>query len=73
MYPLSGVEGEANNLIKFSKEGFSLVVQWLRSCLVIQGTWVQSLVRELRSHILQNNEVCTPQPESPRAATEGPT
>ena len=24
----------------------SLVVQWLRICLPMQGTWVQSLVRE---------------------------
>ena len=28
----------------------SLAVQWLR--LPMQGTWVQSLVRELRSHML---------------------
>jgi hypothetical protein len=26
-----------------------LVVQWLRICLIMQRTWVQSLVRELRS------------------------
>ena len=26
--------------------GVSLVVQWLRICLAIQGTWVQSLVQE---------------------------
>ena len=26
-----------------------LVVQWLRICLRMQGTWVQSLFRELRS------------------------
>ena len=30
----------------------SLVVQWLRIRLAMQGTWVQSLVRELRSHML---------------------
>ena len=29
-----------------------LVVQWLRTPLAMQGTWVQSLVRELRSHVL---------------------
>ena len=27
----------------------SLVVQWLRICLAMQGTQVQSLLRELRS------------------------
>ena len=26
--------------------GTSLVVHWLRICLAMQGTWVQSLVRE---------------------------
>ena len=35
--------------------GTSLVVQWLRIFLPLQGTWVQSLVRELRCHIPQNN------------------
>ena len=29
----------------------SLVVQWLRILLPMQGMWVQSLVRELRSHM----------------------
>ena len=32
--------------------GISLVAQWLRICLPMQGTWVQSLFRELRSHTL---------------------
>ena len=31
--------------------GTSLVVQWLRVCLAILETWVQSLVRELSSHM----------------------
>ena len=35
--------------------GISLVTQWLRICLAMQGTWVQSLVRELRSHMLRSN------------------
>ena len=35
--------------------GTSLVVQWLRICLPTQGTQVQSLVRELRSHVLWSN------------------
>ena len=30
----------------------SLVVQWLDSVLLIQGMWIQSLARELRSYIL---------------------
>ena len=34
----------------------SLVVQWLRTCLLIQQTWVPSLVRELRSHMAEGNQ-----------------
>ena len=30
-----------------------LAVLWLRSCLSMQGMWVRSLVRELRSHMSQ--------------------
>ena len=40
--------------VKQKKKGSqetSLVVQCLRICLAMQGTWVQSLVRELRSHM----------------------
>ena len=37
---------------KASTDRISLVVQWLRICLVIQGTWVQPLVRKLRFHML---------------------
>ena len=33
----------------------SLVVQWLRICFAMQGTWVRSLARELRSHVLRSN------------------
>ena len=33
----------------------SLVVQWLRVLLSVQGTQVQSLVGELRSHMLQGS------------------
>ena len=32
--------------------GTFLVVQWLRICLPMQGTWVESLVQELRYHML---------------------
>ena len=35
--------------------GTSLVVQWLRICLAMQGTQVWSLVGELRSHRLRSN------------------
>ena len=42
--------GETKNLysLKFKREseGTSLVAQWLRICLPMQGTRVQSLVRE---------------------------
>ena len=33
------------------------MVQWLRLCLPIQGVQVQSLARELRSHIPQGQRV----------------
>ena len=33
-------------MLKAEKLGISLVVQWLRICLPMQGTWVQSLVLE---------------------------
>ena len=33
--------------------GTSLVVQWLRILLAVQGTLVQSLVRDLRAYMLQ--------------------
>ena len=48
--------------------GTSLVVQWLRTCLSMQGTWVWSLVRELRSHMPWGNQACTPQLPSPHAS-----
>ena len=35
--------------------GTSLVVQWLRIHLPMQGTWVRSLIGELRSHMPQGN------------------
>ena len=35
----------------------SLVVQWFRIQLAMQRTWVQSLVRELRSQLLWSNHV----------------
>ena len=37
---------------KYRKKGTSLVVQWWRICLAMQGTRVPSLVGDLRSHTL---------------------
>ena len=34
--------------------------QWLRNHLLMQGMWVQSLVRELRSHLLWGNQTQVP-------------
>ena len=38
-----------------STSGTLLVVQCLGACLAVQGMWVQSLVRELRSHLPRGN------------------
>ena len=38
--------------------------QWLRNHLLMQGMWVRSLVRELRSHLLWGNQTQVPQLES---------
>ena len=38
--------GEVGKQAKDSRTGTSLVVQWLRICLPVQGTWVQALVWE---------------------------
>ena len=37
-------------------QGTSLAVQWLRICLAMQRTWVQSPVGEVRSYMLQGKE-----------------
>ena len=41
--------------VKMAEDETSLVVQWLRILPAMQGTWVQFLVRELRSHTPQSN------------------
>ena len=41
--------------LKTHNSGTSLVVQWLRIHLAMQGTKVQSLVEELRSHMPQDS------------------
>ena len=49
---------------KLTGQGTSLVVQWLRICLPMQGTWVSSLVWELRSHMAQEVSLCAPKREA---------
>jgi len=44
-------EGERKRTRNGTLLGTSLVVQWLRIHHAVQETWVQSLVRELRSQI----------------------
>ena len=41
--------------LKMYAAGTSLVVQWLRIHLAMQGMWIQSLLRKLRSHVLWAN------------------
>ena len=60
-------------LLRVYKEGLFLVVQWLRICLAMQRTWVQSFVRELRSHMPWNNQTCVLQLKGPRTTTESPS
>ena len=43
------------NALKSSVVGTSQVVQGLRLRLPMQGTWVRSLVQEVRSHMPQGN------------------
>ena len=46
---------------------------WLRIYTAMQGTQVQSLVRELRSHVPQSNWASSPQTESPCATMKDST
>ena len=52
-------------------QGLPLLVQWLRILLAMWGTWIPSLVGELRSHMPQSNWARVPhlQLESTRATT----
>ena len=60
-----------NNSTENQAIGTSLVVQWLRICLAMQGTQVRSLVEELRSHMLGATiEAHVPQGKAPLAATK---
>ena len=49
--PTNGEELSSQKL----NEGTSLVVQWLRICLVVQGSRVRSPVKELRSNVSRGN------------------
>ena len=42
----SGLVEQTNSIIKTQLAGVSLVAQWLRICLPMQGTWVRALVWE---------------------------
>ena len=39
-------------VIKLAQAGVPLLIQWLRTCLAMQVTWVRSLVGELRSRMM---------------------
>ena len=45
-FPQLGCVGEEKKLYLQNKLGASLVAQWLRICLPMQGTWVRALVWE---------------------------
>ena len=45
-------------LYKKEKIGTSLVAQWLRICLPMQGTWAQSLVQEDATSLGATKAVC---------------
>ena len=48
------------------------MVQYLRICIAMQGTWVQSLTGELRSHVPQSKQASSPQLESTYASKKDP-
>ena len=52
--------------------GTSLVVQWLRICLALQGTWFQSLVVKLKSCMPWSNSDCVWQWKIPPNARKIP-
>ena len=51
--------------LKRKQRGASPMVQWLRLCLPMQGAWVRSLVRELRSHMLHRRDKEKTEEENP--------
>jgi len=44
--------------------GTSLVVQWLRICLAMKGTWVRTLIWELRPQMLWSKQALMPKLEA---------
>ena len=48
------------SLFKKQQQGTSLAVQWLGLCLPTHRVRVQSLVRELRSHVPQGQKIQNP-------------
>ena len=62
-YPSPNWFSNSFPIIQFLCPGTSLVVQWLRICLPMQGTRVRSLVGELRSHMPWNSRATTTEPE----------
>ena len=48
-----------NIFLKLISPGTSLVVQWLRLHLPVQGVWVWSLIRELSSHLPRGQKTKT--------------
>ena len=53
---------------KKEEQGVSLVVQWLRIHLPVQGTWAQTLVGEVGSHMPPGNYAHGPQLLKPRSS-----
>ena len=51
LFPKGERKGRKEEENKKERRGASLVAQWLRICLLMQGTRVQSLVGELRSYM----------------------
>ena len=67
-YTRSGLKQLGPNTL--TVPGTSLVVQWLRIHLPMQGTWILPLVRELRSHMPSGNQAHVPQLEKAERRNE---
>ena len=63
------VRNSTGENIKKMETGVSLVGQWLRICLAVQGTQARFLVRELRSHMPLSKEASTIEPTCSEACT----
>jgi len=62
-------EKNSMRIFKGIPRGTSLVVQWLRTCPAMQGTWVCSLAGALRFHVPRRDRACLGQLLSPPATT----